>query len=59
MLGWFRSDETFGTTTGNWEDGEPLMGYQNLKRRILEVQSDLFQKGRDSKILSSNSICNR
>ena len=61
-IGWFRSDEQQNTTgKGNLiqdgfnDDGTPYMieasdDYMPVKtktRRILEIQSDLFQKGRD------------
>src|SRR5574343_925608 len=50
-IGWFRSDEKsqvgdnniFDTQTGEWSPNE----VGSKTRRILEVQSDLFQKGRN------------
>jgi len=55
-IGWFRSDEQKNEIgwTGNWEDGEQITSqFNNKTRRVLEVQSDLFQKGRDRKDLIS------
>ena len=66
-IGWFRSDEkvesgTYFTTNeviAGYEDDLMSNGFTEFKtfgtptktRRILEVQSDLFQKGRDKKTL--------
>jgi hypothetical protein len=61
-IGWFRSDEQFSTfkPTGRFrEEFDENEGYltieeydkQSKTRRILEVQSDLFQKGRDKEDL--------
>ena len=66
-IGWFRSDEQViggeqkAFYNYNVEEGDsPIRFEKNVDgastktRRILEVQSDLFQKGRDSKYLISN-----
>ena len=50
-IGWFRSDDksegsSFEGGPEDWTEGE-----STKTRRILEVQSDLFQKGRDKKDL--------
>ena len=63
-IGWFRADEAiaYGENTGNTIsfpsiDGQEVVSIpeqtlaKSKARRILEVQSDLFQKGRDSKDL--------
>jgi hypothetical protein len=55
-LGWFRSDDKInGKTDDSGAYFEPEeIGLSNIKtRRILEVQSDLFQKGRDKDNLVS------
>ena len=55
-IGWFRSDDTIN---GKFDDSGAFfpneeIGLPNTKtRRVLEVQSDLFQKGRDRKDLIS------
>jgi hypothetical protein len=56
-IGWFRSDDKTKEGTGRideWDDDKNQRVVQNFiggeatkTRRILEVQSDLFQKGRD------------
>jgi hypothetical protein len=61
-IGWFRSDEQTKEGTGRideWDDDKNQRTVQNFvggeatkTRRILEVQSDLFQKGRDLEKLS-------
>ena len=63
MLGWFRSDDKAKSVYNKEEEvrneeGDVIIsgGYSNIldgtkTRRILEVQSDLFQKGRDKKNL--------
>ncbi len=61
-IGWFRSDikiEGIDTTTSSGRqlplpEGETWDQYQRT-RRILEIQSDLFQKGRDKKDLINDS----
>jgi hypothetical protein len=60
-IGWFRSDDKTKEGTGRideWDDDKNQRTVQNFvggeptkTRRILEVQSDLFQKGRDEKDL--------
>ena len=67
-IGWFRSDdlaqESGIETVGYWNpdiedvvyDKEPWAKGSTKTRRILEVQSDLFQKGRDSKVLTGKEI---
>ena len=62
MLGWFRSDEQrIGGTSFEEVDAVTSQvvktthtGELTKTRRILEVQSDLFQKGRDKKDLIGN-----
>jgi hypothetical protein len=69
-IGWFRSDEQTIPEIVNEDQYIDILGTKQLvykkgditdtqitnskTRRILEVQSDLFQKGRDSKKLTSN-----
>jgi L-rhamnose mutarotase len=56
-IGWFRSDDAsinsnFEGGPEDWTEGEPTK-----TRRILEVQSDLFQKGRNEEnIINRNGI---
>ena len=59
-IGWFRSDEQVKDgkylegeeVDGNYFPPSTLGGLKTKIRRILEVQSDLFQKGRDKEILT-------
>ena len=60
-IGWFRSDEKtlpegISNPSFNFETGQynEVIDYNKI-RRILEIQSDLFQKGRDKKDLISNN----
>ena len=63
-IGWFRSDEQTKEGTGRideWDDDKNQRTVQNFvggeatkTRRILEVQSDLFQKGRKEEFLTKN-----
>src|SRR5690606_29430708 len=62
-IGWFRSDElTSADVNDRIERGEPMNVFEELAksanqlktRRILEIQSDLFQKGRDEGDLITN-----
>jgi hypothetical protein len=69
-IGWFRSDDKNALTEKSYVDADPdsltpdefklaqadfsASRTSTKTRRILEVQSDLFQKGRDSKKLTSN-----
>jgi hypothetical protein len=66
-IGWFRSDDKAGKIIGSEEmedpfGNDPIIGDfirdtpKTKIRRILEVQSDLFQKGRDSGDLSDLDI---
>src|SRR6187402_2157939 len=64
-IGWFRSDELTSADVNNRiERGEPMNVFDELAksadelktRRILELQSDLFQKGRDKDNLDKNRI---
>jgi len=59
-IGWFRSDEEINNKdwSSNWEDGESITNAPSKTRRILEVQSDLFQKGRDREDLVTNPKAN-
>lgn len=58
-IGWFRSDDKIiAGSEGKWQsDGAgglvrtSIADIENKTRRILEVQSDLFQKGRDKEVL--------
>ncbi len=51
-IGWFRSDEQKEDSNLSIEKGRLIDNKIYTKtRRILELQSDLFQKGRDSKLL--------
>lgn len=61
-IGWFRSDNQ--KTGGKWYQGGVFEGEMiastteggttTKSRRILEVQSDLFQKGRDKEVLTGS-----
>jgi hypothetical protein len=56
-IGWFRSDEQNGTNDIITEQGDRLYSDKPFKaktRRILELQSDLFQKGRERQDLSND-----
>lgn len=65
-IGWFRSDEQLvnqrerkqdPTEDDFFNENNLFIGGENTKtRRILEVQSDLFQKGRDKKDLINNLV---
>ena len=67
-IGWFRSDKKVDNATitvdeePDFSTGEPktkrntIGGVLTKTRRILEVQSDLFQKGRDKKLLAGYNI---
>lgn len=61
-IGWFRSDEQVEKNTAKLENSDYPVGFEDIggkmiskggtptkTRRILEVQSDVFQKGRDIK----------
>ncbi len=54
-IGWFRSDDKANLETGSRVRGAHGTSYSNQVstkiRRILEIQSDLFQKGRNKSIL--------
>jgi hypothetical protein len=55
-IGWFRSDEQYITEQIEYADGTFNEGtYDTKTRRILEVQSDLFQKGRDKSDLTKDT----
>ena len=62
-IGWFRSDDKLGNIKerkfdpteefeGNITEDNSITGTPTKTRRILEVQSDLFQKGRDKENLA-------
>jgi hypothetical protein len=60
-IGWFRSDNKAPIVEGfaenkeapsEWGLEDSVMKQEPKTRRILEVQSDLFQKGRDKKLLT-------
>src|SRR5690606_2348140 len=52
-IGWFRSDEKYEVEKIEFDDGTFNEGTIDTKtRRILEVQSDLFQRGRDKDVLT-------
>ncbi|MCK9429717.1 MAG: hypothetical protein M0R17_06900 [Candidatus Omnitrophica bacterium] len=62
-IGWFRSDEKYQTT--NKKIGElkrrhientPIYEKSITARRIIEMQSDLFQKGRNKQFLTNNNV---
>jgi hypothetical protein len=63
-IGWFRSDDKASNKEYSVQDFNDMykyersLGYPNATstttRRILEIQSDLFQKGRDEKYLIGN-----
>lgn len=56
-IGWFRSDDKEGFIFGaaTIEDLEKQAAIDTKTRRILEIQSDLFQKERESKDLTLDS----
>lgn len=64
-VGWFRSDEQVEIRTAKLENSDYPAGFEDIggkliskggistkTRRILEIQSDLFQKGRDKQVLA-------
>lgn len=74
-IGWFRSDEQVIGGEFKTNNNDPLRGWGTVEgetafaktedgtptktRRILEVQSDLFQKGRDKKTLTTYNDLNK
>ena len=59
-IGWFRSDDS--VSKESWENSVPGREVERVEsdktktRRILEVQSDLFQKGRDKEQLTFGKL---
>lgn len=59
-IGWFRSDQTESRETDTDEEGNILYTATSLIRRILEIQSDLFQKNRKNEnLLGGLNITNK
>ncbi len=59
-IGWFRSDDKSDNEPSPYKDeppyGDSLTASTTKTRRILEVQSDLFQKGRDKTVLAKDRL---
>ena len=69
MLGWFRSDEQTKVGTGKVDEIDDDKNQKTVQifsggtatntRRILEIQSDLFQNSRDSKVIVKDLLTNK